>query len=236
MPIQNGIAQDNNIFGTPFKVDLIPVSNKTARPQIKMTPKYVTVHNTGNRAKGATAENNSEYVDNNTGYVSWHFTVDDKQIIQELPINETAWHAGDGRGQGNMTTIGVEICEYEGINWAKAKENFFKLAMFLKANVPSLNRDFLVPHQKWSGKYCPHRILDEGWSKFLIEYHTYETRPIIKEPTEEERVSALSRELAAHKIYNDVDYWTNVFLGKEPANPTFLRMAFSNVLDRIKGI
>lgn len=168
-----GIIKKDYIYGVPFKVDLIPESNGTSRPGYPMIPEYITIHNTGN--KKADAEANSEWLDKTTKYVSWHFTVDDKQIIQELPINENAWHAGDGKdGTGNRKSIGIEICEYEGIDWEKAKNNACKLIKFLIKNVKTLKGiDCIVPHQHWSGKYCPHKILDEGWDKFIERVKKY---------------------------------------------------------------
>lgn len=166
--IKDGIIQIDNIYSTPFKVDLIPKNNTSSRPAYEMNPTSITVHNTGNSKKGANAEMHTEYVDNTTAYVSWHFTVDDKQIIQELPIIESAWHAGDGKtGKGNRTSIGIEICEQEGIDWEKAKENGIKLIKFLIENVSTI--EGVVPHQHWTGKYCPHLILDEGWDKFMAQ-------------------------------------------------------------------
>lgn len=162
--IKNGIIQGDEIFGIPFRTDLIPKSNKTSRPGIKITPSSGTAHNTGNRKRGANAKMHTEYVDHTSQYVSWHITIDDKEIIQELPLDEMAFHAGDGRnGPGNRTSIAVEICEHEGIDWELAKENAAKFFHFLFV-VGII--DSVVPHQKWSGKYCPHRILDEGWDKF----------------------------------------------------------------------
>lgn len=173
LKIKNGIIQVDNVYGTPFKIDLIPKSNTTSRPQYYMKPEYITIHNTGN--KNADAKANSEYVDKTANYVSWHFTVDDKVIIQELPINENGWHAGDGKdGTGNRKSIGIEICEYEGIDWEKAKNNACKLIKFLIKNVKTLKGiDCIVPHQHWSGKYCPHKILDEGWDKFIERVKKY---------------------------------------------------------------
>lgn len=174
--IKNGIIQENNIFGIPFKVDLIPKSNKTSRPGYSLKPNSITIHNTGNKQKNANALMHTKYVDETKNYVSWHFTVDDKCIYQELPINENAWHATDGReGKGNRTSIAIEICEHEGINWTKAKDNAIKLVFYLFDNAPSLKQKsyngHVVPHQHWHDKYCPHRILDEGWSKFMGRFH-----------------------------------------------------------------
>ncbi len=166
--IKNGILQVNEINGTPVVIDLIPTSNKISRPQIAITPKYITVHNTGNTKPSANAnanaDANSNYAQNTPSYVSWHFLVDDNKIIQNLPINEVAWHAGDGSGDGNYKSIGIEICEHEGIDWDKAKENAAKLIKFLITHVDRILN--IYPHQHWSGKYCPHKILDEGWEDF----------------------------------------------------------------------
>ena len=50
---------------------------------------------------------------NRTGFLTWHFTVDDHSIYQTLPTNETGEHA-DYEGQGNMSSIGIEMCVNRG--------------------------------------------------------------------------------------------------------------------------
>lgn len=143
--IENGIIKDGFIDGVEVVIDLIPVSNVLARPQLELKPTSITVHNTGD--KHATAQQETEYVDNTQQYVSWHFTVDDKQIIQELPINEIAWHAGDGyNGKGNRTSVAIEVCEYLDINWKVARENAIKLINYLQYYYPHLE---VVPHKHW---------------------------------------------------------------------------------------
>lgn len=138
---------------------LIPKSNAKARPQTKMTPEYITIHNTGN--PGASALANSKYVANVDSYTSWHFTVDDKEIYQNLPISETGWHAGDGEsGPGNRKSIGIEIAEVDG-----AEETAIRfVAQLIKLTGISIQN--VVPHQKWSGKYCPRLILPH-WNTFI---------------------------------------------------------------------
>ncbi len=91
--IKDGILQVNEINGTPVVIDLIPTNNKTSRPQITMIPKYLTIHNTGNSNAGADATANSNYAKNTSLSVSWHFTIDDKEIVQILPITETSWNS-----------------------------------------------------------------------------------------------------------------------------------------------
>lgn len=80
--------------------DIIPKGNNN-RPGYSMNPTYITVHNTANTAAGANAKMHARYEKNPNTATSWHFTVDEKEIYQHLPLNENGWHAGDGNGTGN---------------------------------------------------------------------------------------------------------------------------------------
>ncbi|MGQ7148222.1 peptidoglycan recognition protein family protein, partial [Escherichia sp. SS-MK2] len=72
-----------------------------------MNPEFITVHNTYN---DATAENEVSYMIRNDNQVSFHIAVDDKEAVQGIPLERNAWHTGDGNGNGNRKSIGVEIC------------------------------------------------------------------------------------------------------------------------------
>ena len=73
-----------------------------------MTPEFIVVHNTSN---DASAENEVEYMRNNTQVTSYHYAVDDKEVRQAIPYNRNAYHAGDGEnGDGNRKGVGIEIC------------------------------------------------------------------------------------------------------------------------------
>ncbi|MBV7321624.1 N-acetylmuramoyl-L-alanine amidase [Bacillus halotolerans] len=126
-----------------------------------MVPEYITIHNTAN---DASAKNEISYMKNNTNSTSYHFAVDDKQVIQGLPLNRNAWHTGDGtNGTGNRKSIGVEICYSKsgGAKYYAAEKLAIKfVAQLLKERGWGIDR--VRKHQDWSGKYCPHRILDEG--------------------------------------------------------------------------
>ena len=76
----------------PIKVDLI---KKAKRPGYAMKPEYITVHQTGNTAKGANAVMHNKYAQVAPN-PSWHYTVDDHEAYQHLPLSENGWHAGDG--------------------------------------------------------------------------------------------------------------------------------------------
>lgn len=144
------------------------------RPGYSMTPKFVTIHNTGNKNKGADAAMHARYIKNLSGTTSWHFTVDDKSIYQHIPTNENAWHAGDGKyGTGNRQSIGIEICMNEGIDQLKAEENAAKLTAYL-LKLYNLNISAVKKHQDWSGKYCPSVLISSGrWNEFISDVQKY---------------------------------------------------------------
>ncbi|PEM37109.1 peptidoglycan recognition protein family protein, partial [Bacillus pseudomycoides] len=132
-----------------------------------MTPEFITVHNTDN---DASAENEISYMIGNNNSVSFHVAVDDKEAVQGIPFDRNAWHAGDGNGNGNRKSIGIEIC-YSlsgGDRYYKAEDNAaIVIAQLMKQfNIPISN---VRTHKSWSGKYCPHRMLDEGRLDQFIE-------------------------------------------------------------------
>lgn len=134
-----------------------------------MTPTRIVVHNTAN---DASADAEIKYMNKSEAQggiqTSFHYAVDDKEAVQGLPENRNGWHAGDGNGKGNREGIAIEICYSKsgGSKFTKAEQNAVELI------VDILNRygwgiDKVTKHQDYSGKYCPHRTLDMGWTRFI---------------------------------------------------------------------
>ncbi|PGV53275.1 N-acetylmuramoyl-L-alanine amidase [Bacillus cereus] len=162
-----------DIYGVPLKEMIVPTGNENIRPGNAMKPKYITIHETDNYSVGANARNHAQYLYSQaTGTTdrsaSWHFTVDDKEIYQHLPLNENGWHAGDGaEGTGNRESIAIEIAVNQDGDYNKAVENARKLAAYLmgELNIPLEN---VKKHQFWSGKNCPAiMIKNNAWEPFL---------------------------------------------------------------------
>ncbi|AZV43751.1 N-acetylmuramoyl-L-alanine amidase [Peribacillus asahii] len=153
-----------------IKKNLVSSSKYNVKCPYSMAAKYITIHNTYNDAPAA---NEVKYMNSNNNSVSFHYAVDDKEVIQAVPENRNAWHCGDGSGSnsGNRTSIGVEICYSKsgGERYRKAEDLAIKfIAQLLKERSWGIER--VRKHQDWSGKFCPHRILDEGrWSSFKKE-------------------------------------------------------------------
>lgn len=149
-----------------IKQNLVSADKYGIKCPYSMSPIGITIHNTANKASAA---NEIAYMIRNNKQTSFHYAVDDIEIIQGIPENRNAWHAGDGNGDGNRKTIAIEICYSTGdkTKFEKAQENAaeFAASLLKKYGWTTAN---LYTHKHWSGKHCPHRTLDEyGWDFFV---------------------------------------------------------------------
>jgi N-acetylmuramoyl-L-alanine amidase len=168
---------------------------KCGRPLHRpMRPTFITIHSTDNRSRSADALNHALAMNkgfrarhNRTGFLTWHFTVDDHSIYQTLPTNETGEHA-DYEGQGNRSSIGIEMCVNRGNNLDTTIDRTAQLTAKLirQYDIPL---DHVVPHMHWrmirysdrrdlGFKKCPRILLDGGllgpkWSAFIAKVSSY---------------------------------------------------------------
>jgi N-acetylmuramoyl-L-alanine amidase CwlA len=148
-----------------IKQNLVPPSKYALKSPDTMSPLGICVHNTANDAP---AKNEIAFMVSNPAQTSYHFAVDDIEVWQGLPVNRHGWHAGDGKREGNLRYIGVEICYSRsgGERFDKAEENAAELiAQLLQDHNMDIKN--VKKHQDFSGKYCPARTLDLGWDRFL---------------------------------------------------------------------
>ncbi|WP_213084128.1 peptidoglycan recognition protein family protein [Cohnella massiliensis] len=153
-----------------YIVDHIPRNTLfNRRPGLAMAPTTITIHNTGNPS--SSARNERAWLTNtaNNRTASYHIVVDENEAIEVIPLNENAWHAGDGSGPGcgNRTSIGIEICESG--DYARTLQNAAQLvASMLREREWGVDR--LRRHFDWSGKICPRLMYDDGkwtgWAAF----------------------------------------------------------------------
>ena len=145
--------------------NLVSESKYSIKCPYEMKPTRIVVHNTAN---DASAKNEIAYMIKNDNQVSFHYAVDDKQVVQGVPENRNAWHAGDGNGKGNREGIAIEICYSKsgGAKFEKAEENAVKLIVdILKRYGWGIEK--VTKHQDYSGKNCPHRTIALGWERFI---------------------------------------------------------------------
>lgn len=146
--------------------NLVDPAKYSIKCPYEMTAEFIVVHNTVN---DATARNEIAYMIGNNNKVSFHYAVDDKEIVQGIPEDRNSWNAGDGgSGKGNRKGIAVEICYSKsgGDRFLAAEKLAAKFIAF-KLKEKGWGIDKVKKHQDFSGKYCPHRTLDMGWDRFL---------------------------------------------------------------------
>ena len=151
-----------------YIVDHIPKTTpNNKRSGRKLEPKHITIHNTANEK--STAQNERDWLTNPSNNItaSWHIVVDEREAIEAIPLNEIACHAGDGNGQGNTASIGIEICESG--NYEKTLENAVELVAQM-LHERNWGIDKLRRHYDWSKKICPRLMYDNGkwtgWEQF----------------------------------------------------------------------
>ena len=175
-----------------------PESKYAIKCPYEMNPEGIAVHNTYN---DASAMSEISYMLGNNNKVSIHAAVDDQRVVEGLPFNRNAWHAGDGKnGKGNRKMISVEICYSE-----SGGERFDDAEDLAAAYIAYLLKQYdwdidkVYKHQDFSGKYCPHRTLDLGWERFLdkIRYHLGEQN----QPAPEEKNEGGDLEMA--RVYQN---------------------------------
>lgn len=99
-----------------------------------------------------------------------------------MPLNRNAFATGDGAyGLGNRTGIHIEIAKDNDTDsreeWLEARDNGARLAAELLYKY-GWGIDHLKKHQDYkmtdgNYKYCPHKILDEGWDDFKLLVSQY---------------------------------------------------------------
>ena len=109
-------------------------------------------------------------------------------------MNRNAFAAGDGAyGLGNRTGIHIEIAKDNDTDskeeWQKARDNGARLAAELLHKY-GWGIDHLKKHQDYkmtdgTYKYCPHKILDEGWDDFKLLVSQYLNK--LNEPPKEDK-------------------------------------------------
>lgn len=197
--------------------DLIP-NGRRNRPGIKISPRYITMHDTGNAAVGAGARSHGVFLREHSAPVtpgqirSWHVTVDDTDVVQHLLFDEMGYHAG--HSDGNTSSIGIEICQNPDSDRAVAEDSAAKLVADLMKQY-DISIENVVPHSRWADTRCP-VLLRTRWHMFIVKVAEY-AELTIPEEVDEWRQRAVASQAEA-------DFW------KAEANK------FKATIDSIKSI
>ena len=128
--------------------------------------KYIVLHDTGNKSKGANADAHFKYFNGGNRNSSADFFVDDTKILQVNDYKKYyTYQVGDGKGKygiTNQNSIGIEICVNSDGDYSKAYDNAVELTKYLmkELNIPI---DRVVRHYDASHKNCPASMSDDHW-------------------------------------------------------------------------
>lgn len=187
----------------------LPASRYKLKAPYTMKAEYITIHNTWN---DASAKNEANFMLSNLKETGFHVAIDDVEVVELIPFSRNAWHAGDGlNGTGNRKSIGIEICYSRsgGNRYKEAEANAVEYAAQVLIQL-GLMPNCVRYHKEWSGKNCPHRILDEGRgvsfkqaiAKRYNELKNLAPKPIapqiVKPPTSAVKIGSLITRKDAH--------------------------------------
>lgn len=128
--------------------------------------RYIDIHETANTSRGANANAHARLqAGGNSRSASWHYQVDDKEIVQSYLDTTRCWHAGGSTYA--LDGIAIEICVNSDGDYAKALKNAQALVKHLrkKHNIPATR---VISHNFITGKNCPTKLLASGdWDDFV---------------------------------------------------------------------
>lgn len=113
----------------PIRIGLISASRTYMRPGIKLRGAFdTTQHNTDNWNSLAPSEANYFRNGAEGRQASVHGCIDDAVLEILLPLDEVGYHASDGAGPGNYSTVAVELCMQRAMvndaaRWRRARRN-----------------------------------------------------------------------------------------------------------------
>ena len=191
-----GFRRHDHSTPAGVNVSLMVPAGQHGRHQMRsMSPRYITIHTTQSYSSGAGARTHAKILrrgglkskNNSLGYLTWHFSVDSKEIYQSLPTNEQGQHA-DYEGSGNRYSIGIEMCENRDGSFTATKARTAKLvAQLMKQHNIPISR--VVGHREWERirysdgknlgfKNCPKPLLNNGkygakWDAFKRQIQSH---------------------------------------------------------------
>ena len=150
-----------------------------AREDGKNIPTFITIHETSLGLSKVPGTKNAEHyislLENPKGdpRVGYHFLCGDDKVYQLLETWVRTAHAGSTEGN---SSIAIERLVNSDIDYDRAINNQARLTatLMFMYNIPIEN---VVPHQFWSGKECPARLIAGmyrwNWGRFIRTVDSY---------------------------------------------------------------
>ena len=169
----------------PIRENLLSPAKYNLKCPVEATAagiQYIVVHNTGNDAPAA---NEVAYMIRNNSPDGFNAAVDEKEVVIGIPFDKGAF--GASTRESAVHGIHIEICwsKSGGAKFDQAEKNAAEyIASLLKARGWTVEKN-VKKHQDFDRKYCPHRTLDRGWTRFLNMIRSYmgtSTTPAASKP------------------------------------------------------
>lgn len=127
--------------------------------EIGLTPKGITIHNTGN--DDMSARDLFNWLNNECkSSQGCHYLIDHNEIIEVMPLNWKVYHTGKGRDWAFHNTIAIEICSnLDNELYKQGQDKAIGLIRELFERY-ELNTNDLYFHNDFAPYYCPKNILD----------------------------------------------------------------------------
>lgn len=174
--ITNGVLKNGAVIGKAKVISTSLLKAGHAIPYESFKPQSITVHETDcpdTNALTIYKSLSNANIDTTRRKASFHITVDAYNIRQCVNLLKTCWHAGCEKG--NLTSIGIEICQYSN-NKSKQKQAYENAAALIKILKEELNIDVVLRHYDWTRKQCPSYMITKkysgltwGWFTSLLE-------------------------------------------------------------------
>ena len=131
--------------------------------------KYIVIHDTQNKSKGANADAHFKYFNGGNRNSSADFFVDSEKILQVNDYTKYyTWQVGDGKGKygiTNQNSVGIEICINADGDYDKAFNNAVELTKHLMKEL-NLPAERVIRHYDASRKNCPASMSANSWAKW----------------------------------------------------------------------
>lgn len=163
------ISSVSKLFGADHEVRVEYMPNYANHSNLAGI-NYITIHDTGNTSGTATAQGHVNFLASLPG-VSWHYTVDEKEIVQHLPDAKRGSHAGNSTG--NNESIGIEMAvNFRADHYRTWQRSARLVAELLVKHNLGLNK--VRQHNDWSGKDCPRTLRNAGLYPMFTELIRFE--------------------------------------------------------------
>lgn len=127
--------------------------------------RYIVIHRTHNYNDYADALWHAQYMDTVSQQKSWHWSVDDVRCVNHLPDDIVGYHCSNS--EGNLHSIGIEICENSRDNHTKAIVRAGYLVKELLVKYPNAEIKY---HSDFVNKRCPgFTQQEEAIFKYIVD-------------------------------------------------------------------